>query len=525
MTEASQHRRLKAPQANGGTLIDPPLEFVDELLARNRDSLTSGHHATQEFDLPHLAELARRELLEAAFTYSRTYRDVSEPSRDICAPIILAGHQPQLFHPGVWYKNFVLGRIADEHRGTAVNLVIDSDAMRSSAIRVPTGTASDPINEQVDIDRPAPEIPYEERKIIDFDRFTTFAERAQRTIEPLVPNTFLRDFWPGVVQRAKAEPNLGLAISQARHIQEGRWGATTLELPQSRLGDFHAFRLFASHLLANAAQFRLIYNAAAAEYRLLNHVRSAAHPVPDLSTDNDWIEAPFWIWTTDNPRRRRVFVTRRENGLQLTDREGLEIHLGKTTSAVPEQLAELASRGIKLRTRALITTMFARLVLGDLFLHGIGGAKYDQVTDVIIRRFFGVEPPYYLAVTATLRLPIQRPSVTAEDLRVVDQRLRDLAFHPERSIGDIDPQMRKLVLQKEEWIAIPQTRANAKERCRAIRSINETLQPAVAKLREQLLAERQSFQHALRAEKVLNSREYAFCLYPAEQLRELLVAR
>ena len=45
------------------------------------------------------------------------------------------------------------------------------------------------------------------------------------------------------------------------------------------------------------------------------------------------------------------------------------------------RLAELSSRGIKLRTRALTTTLFARLVLSDMFLHGIGGAKYDQVTD------------------------------------------------------------------------------------------------------------------------------------------------
>ena len=32
-----------------------------------------------------------------------------------------------------------------------------------------------------------------------------------------------------------------------------------------------------------------------------------------------------------------------------------------------------------------MTTMFARLLLGDTFLHGIGGAKYDQVTDSMKR--------------------------------------------------------------------------------------------------------------------------------------------
>ena len=26
--------------------------------------------------------------------------------------LFLAGHQPQMFHPGVWYKNFALGELA-----------------------------------------------------------------------------------------------------------------------------------------------------------------------------------------------------------------------------------------------------------------------------------------------------------------------------------------------------------------------------------------------------------------------------
>ena len=60
-----------------------------------------------------------------------------------------------------------------------------------------------------------------------------------------------------------------------------------------------------------------------------------------------------------------------------------------------EQLGEAHTEGVRLRPRALITTMFARLVLSDIFIHGIGGAKYDQVTDAIVRRFFAVEPPEY----------------------------------------------------------------------------------------------------------------------------------
>ena len=48
--------------------------------------------------------------------------------------------------------------------------------------------------------------------------------------------------------------------------------------------------------------------------------------------------------------------------------------------------------------------MFSRFLLGDLFIHGIGGAKYDELGDEISRRFFGIEPPGFLTVSMTLWL-------------------------------------------------------------------------------------------------------------------------
>ena len=62
---------------------------------------------------------------------------------------------------------------------------------------------------------------------------------------------------------------------------------------------------------------------------------------------------------------------------------------GEACCAV-ERLRELPAGSIRLRTRALTTTMFSRFLLGDLFIHGIGGAKYDELGDEIARRFFGI---------------------------------------------------------------------------------------------------------------------------------------
>jgi hypothetical protein len=511
MTHEIEYRRLRAPQEDGGTLVDPPRAVVGDLVQRNEAVLDRfGAQAAE----------TRQSLVAAALNYTRQYRDCDTAVAE--SPVFIAGHQPQLFHPGVWYKNFVLGELAREYGGVAVNLVIDSDAMRSAAIRVPTGTVTNPRLETIPFDQAGGETPYEEHAILDRPFFESFGARVCEAIENISPNAMIREFWPKAIERSRHQNNLGLAISQARHVVEGEWGSTTLELPQSRLCELPGFRRFAIQLLNDAARLRSVYNEAAAEYRSVNHIRSKAHPVPDLATYDGWTETPFWIWTVDQPRRRRLFAQCVGGEVRLTDRESLDLSLSRSPEAAVDQLEAFERRGIKVRTRALITTMFARLMLGDLFIHGIGGAKYDQVTDAIIRRFFEMEPPAYSTVTATLRLPVSRPGVSDVDLRVVDSRLRELEFHPERWIDGRNASVQEKIAEKDRWVATQQTRENARQRCQKIRHVNQSLQPDVAWLREKLLVEQNSLRDALKIEKLLASREFAFCLYPVEQLRRLM---
>ena len=84
-----------------------------------------------------------------------------------------------------------------------------------------------------------------------------------------------------------------------------------------------------------------------------------------------------------------------------------------------ERLHDLATRSIRLRTRALTTTMFCRYLLGDLFIHGIGGAKYDELGDSIARRFFGIEPPEFLTLSMTAWLGLPDQTATSSELAIV----------------------------------------------------------------------------------------------------------
>jgi hypothetical protein len=343
--------------------------------------------------------------------------------------------------------------------------------------------------------------------------------------EPLIES-----LWPLTLERNPVQANLGLRLAQGRHALEAEWHNETLELPQSAICQLPEFAWFLAHLLAHLPRFWSAYNDALSAYRLSHRQRSRAHPVPDLAETDGWLEAPFWIWTADDPQRRPLFARQSGDELMITDRHAHTIRLAlsadRDATAAADQLLELSSRGIKIRTRALTTTLFARLVLSDLFLHGIGGAKYDQVTDQIARTFFGFPLPEFAAVSATLRLPIARQR---NDLSVnpsCAQQLRELRYHPERFIErdgvDGSSQVQELIATKQYWIELPKSQENARTRHLAITSANQSLQPYVAPRRREIARQCHEFQHRKRTEAILRSRDYPFCLYPRDHFERLL---
>lgn len=504
----------------------PPLDQVNDLVAENlriRDQLC---YDLQGRPLAEISHLARKELLESARRWTAAYRNVPPVPHDPQGLIYLAGHQPQMFHPGVWHKDFALGELARQHDAAAVNLIVDNDVFTDASLRVPTGSVAEPHAVQVPFDRPDPIVPCEERRIEDRELFAAFDRRVIEQIAPLVADPLIAQYWPLVRARAEHSDNLGACLAQGRHQLEESWGLATLEVPQSRVCAGEAFQWFTAHLLARLAEFRSIHNEAVREYRRAHHVRSISHPVPELAEEGDWLEAPLWVWTADDPRRRRLFARSAGGEVTISDRRAWEVRLplradGDAGRAV-ERLLELQRRGVRIRSRAIITTLWARLALGDLFIHGIGGAKYDRVTDRLMERFFGFRPPGFMVLSATLLLPIERDRVPVERERLIERKLRDLTYHPEQRLDGSDDAPAHLIAGKRRWIETPQTVENAKRRCQAIREVNAALQPWVGPARQRLLELQTQTRQGLRAESVLAWRGYAFCLYPEATLRGFL---
>jgi hypothetical protein len=337
----------------------------------------------------------------------------------------------------------------------------------------------------------------------------------------------LSAYWSEACRQAERTPLLGERLVAARRSFERQWGCHNLELPVSRLCQTEPFAWFACHLLSELPRFHAIYNDCILAYRRRYGIRSRNHPVPELARDGEWLEAPFWAWRTGRKERGRLLIRRTEHTLAL--RAGTEPwpELPITSSRDPLTLVRawraLEQHGFKVRSRALTNTLFARLFVADLFIHGIGGGKYDELTDEIVRRFYEYEPPRYLVLSATLLLPLPTFPARLADCRRLSRERRDLHYNPQRhfrnGISPAGPAL-NLATEKQAWIAQIPTDAHARRtRFRTLKVLTERLRGYVSGRLHTLEQEIARCNQELQANAVLQRRDYAFCLYPGTMLR------
>lgn len=512
--DGAANRRYEAPRQTGERFVNPAPVDWDALWLENDARVAN---------LPPLVagwrEAARREFRAAALNHTRQYRDADATVAHLDR-VVLAGHQPSLFHPGVWYKNFLLDQLAHRFAACPVQLIIDNDLYRQSAIRVPSGAPEHPRVEYIPFDRLDQTIPFERAAVSDESLFRTFGSRVAQQIRPMIDRPLIQSYWPCVQDQYRRTENVGLALSSARNILESDHGLKNLELPLSHLGRTRTFHQFIAHLIARGPEFAQLHNAVVNECRRRRRLRSANHPVPNLAVSPDAIEVPLWVWSKTAPARKRLYM--REVGGKFTvfDRDSFTTR-ASNEDALVEQLMRLEADGVSVRPRALVTTMYARLILSDLFIHGIGGASYDEVTDDIIRRFFSAEPPRFLTATATFHLPVDAPDVDRHSLIQFDADFRSMRFHPENYVDSSAAETRQWILEKRDWISRQRRDANLKQRHDAIERINERLYALLANRLNALRQRRTALVDEIQTSVILKSREYSFTLFPPSLVEQL----
>lgn len=472
-----------------------------------------------------LRRSARAEVLVQAAAYTRQ-QGVAVPAAgaDLVlaagADLVLAtGHQPVLAHPGIWIKYLAACRLVPEG-GVGLNLIVDSDALGEVAAEVPRldGRLR---RARVTLAEAAPEVPAELVAAPTPQQWRAFVQAVDdhlRTLEdPQAAAGWVR---ARRLPPPREDGGLPGAVTALRRALEGP--RPYLDLPVSHMARTAAFRHFALAILQEAGRFAEVHNTCLASYRKHYGIRTAAQPFPDLEVAGPRVEAPFWV--VADGRRWPLMVDTQAGRLWAAGRE---------VGPLPDDPDDEAFAAVPMRPRALTLTAFARLLVADLFVHGIGGARYDVATDAIIRGFFGVEPPAYAVVTATLFLPLASEMASAYETASADQRQRlhrlllDLQHNPDRFLPSEPGPHQALVAEKWALIralegASGLTRRQRRTATQRIREINAVLQVTVADRVAEARASLDALDHRQQEEDAAVFRGYPFLLFPVEQADALV---
>ncbi len=319
---------------------------------------------------------------------------------DMRRPLIASGHQTELYHAGVWVKDVLAGAIADKLGGCAVHFAVDTDQPKHLSLRWP-GMAI-PLT-----DSPTSAAWSAMLRSPGADHLEEIERELAGAIGKWGFEPMLGQFLNSLKRQAWQAPGLCEALTQSQHELDSTLGLKHEARLASTLMNSDSYLAFAHHILSNAERFAADYNAALAEYRKSAGIHSSSHPMPDLRISSNSIETPFWFDDLSRGVRARAQLSRSGDSWVLNSDVDEFVPDGSSDgwTAAANLGAWLKRNNLRLSPRALTLTMFLRLIVADQFVHGIGGGRYDQVTDSLIHRHFGMTPPRFAVTTATLWFP------------------------------------------------------------------------------------------------------------------------
>ena len=484
----------KAPAEDGQVLVWPQPDQILQNTRENHARLSNESRATIQ-NIP-LNEVRRR---------LRVF-----VGHDDARPLLASGHQAELYHPGVWAKDALINAAARRLDGAAFHIAVDTDAPKHLVLRWPDGSA--PVTDDANITTAAWSALLQPPTPAHVQRVASRFDEAARSWEfqSLLPHML-----DSLRRLALESHSLSSALTSAQHELDWSLGLRHHGLLASPIWVSEPFLLFAHHVLARAGDFAAAYNASLAEYRAAQGMRSAQRPMPDLFASDESIEMPFWLDDLATGKRSRPSVFRAGDGsivLSLLCGETFAFDASLDGWEAAHRLSRfLTSAAHRLAPRALMLTMFSRLCMADQFVHGIGGGRYDQVTDRLIARHFKLEPPTFCVTTATLYLPqaLGRERVCVPCVVHAGHRLRHSVLG-----------RRKLELV-EEISALPR---RSPQRQLVFQAMHNQLDaaalkhPALAHWRDVL----EETKIRAREEQTLFDRELFYAMQPRERLLKLI---
>ncbi len=385
-TAADRYANWKAPGGDGQMLVwPPPAQLVRDAVDNGVALAAADGCRVQNVPLRTLRRDMRRWL--------------GHPDDQL---LVATGHQTELYHPGVWVKDCLINAAADQLDGVAVHFAVDTDQPKHLAVRWPGSAIAITDDPAVSTAEWSGQLLPPTPAHVDEIATALANAAAGWTFEPMLPSVL-----SSLRRQAVDDVSLSAALTNAQHELDWSLGLRHKVLLASPLMTSGPYLAFVHHVLARADHFATDYNRALAEYRAEAGITSLTRPMPDLPVSDARAEVPFWLDDLATGTRGRAQVVRSDGGWAVAsgdDRFALDA--AAYGIAAGESLGGwLAGHGLRLAPRALTLTTFLRLLVVDQFVHGIGGGRYDQVTDRLLASHFGLTPPRFAVTTATMIFP------------------------------------------------------------------------------------------------------------------------
>lgn len=526
--------RLTVPRKHGQVLIEPPLLTLQTALRRGCP--LSGNLLGVPFS--EVRQRARADLLQAASQHAALIGAPTLEAGALSKPWVLTGHQVEFYHAGVWAKVLASDALARRTGAVALDLLVDHDVVEDLGFDVPERLPDGKWKRTRVEWSEAPHIAADGLAVPSRETFAAWDATLARVngAESDALAMVLAALQPAHAGAIAGLPHGYTAwMSRSRRALENALGLQVHHVPTSRMCESSAWHLFVLAWVANADAWSAVYNTHLAAYRQANGIHNDHHPMPDLHRDGA-LELPFWIYRVGQPRAR--LIVRFAGGQP-------EVHLGFEAIALPaisagaaweaaEQMARvLAERQLVIRPRALTLTMYVRLLLSDLFIHGIGGALYDQITNGLMEDLCGVRTSYG-CVSAAWLLPLGQPVEAEADISALCHERHHLQHNPQLGIDPftaLTADFAELLTHRRECIAHIQQSLQRARRDETeprhtwfaqLHELNQRLHEKSPQILQKLDARITAARAALEQNKVLLWREYYFGLHTLASLRELM---
>ena len=306
-------------------------------------------------------------------------------------PVIATGHEAVLWHPGILAKYIALDAWAKHCGAACVHLVVDQHVGVFNSLDVPVRMSDGSLAvETMKLGHAQPDVPMGWHPPLD-------PPREISSVSPALPS--VREGLERIVRlmrECRGQPNAAAQMTAVLEALLRDWISA------------HPLPGITATLLMTTSLARAMVQAMADDPRsLIEHYNRAIARVPEAGmTALDGAAGELPLWRIDEQRRRqRAFV---KDALAWLDD--------------PQK--------VTLLPRALTMTALLRMGVCDVFIHGIGGARYDPAMEHWIKTWLNAEPQPIVTVSATLRLPLAPEGEQPLDERHEQQRFRHLWHYP-----------------------------------------------------------------------------------------------